>query len=109
MTLAASDLLATVHVRPQRARDGHRSVFMLVILEDRNQGTAHSQTGSVERMDEFRASTTYRPELDVGATCLKRLRIAARGDLAVRLLAGKPDLEIVRLRGCEPDVTGAEQ
>ena len=48
-------------------------------------------------------------ELDVRAPRLERLGVAAGRDLAVRLLARQPHLDVVGLRRREPHVAGAQQ
>ena len=49
------------------------------------------------------------PVADVGAARLEGLEVGAGGDLAVELLAGKPDFEVEGLGGGEAGVAGAEQ
>ena len=60
-------------------------------------------------MHELRLAGPAGAELDVRAARLKRLGVAAGRNLAIRLLARQPHLDVVRLRRRESHVAGAEQ
>ena len=59
-------------------------------------------------MDELRLALGIAAELDVGAARLIVRAVRARGDLAVLVLCGEPDLEVVRRRRREAHVARAE-
>ena len=59
--------------------------------------------------DELGLAGARGAELDVRAARLERLGVAAGRNLAVRLLARQPDLDVVGLRRRESHVAGAEQ
>src|SRR5581483_8065512 len=99
-----TDRLETAHVRAKRLRDRDRSVLLLIILEDCNQGSTDGEPRSVERVDELHFRAAARAELDVGAPRLKRFAVAAGRNLAIRLLARQPDFDVVGLRGRESHV-----
>src|SRR5207237_6362975 len=91
------NFFGAVHVRAQGGRNSDRTVLLLVILQDGDERPADRESGSVQGVDEIRPAATLRTELDVRAPRLERLGVAARRNLAIRLLAWQPHLEVVRL------------
>src|SRR5262249_19817996 len=59
-------------------------------------------------MDVFRLRLGFAAEPDLGAACLKRLAVGARRDLAIGVLARKPDFNVIGLGCAEPDVAGRQ-
>src|SRR4051812_13178478 len=104
---AGGDALDAAQIRPQRRGNHHRAVRLLVVLEDGDQRAPDGEAGAVERVRES-GLAALGAVADVGATRLEVLAVAARGDLAIRLLARQPDLEVVGLRRREADVAGGE-
>src|SRR5262249_45816343 len=81
----------------------------LVLLEDRHDGTADRDTGSVERVERAWLLARRRPVANLRAPRLKVLAVRARRDLLVHALPRQPDLEVVRLRRRESEVAGAQR
>src|SRR5215831_172797 len=60
-------------------------------------------------MDELRLAASAGAKLETCATSLKRLRVAARRDLSIGLLARQPHLEVVRFGRSKTHVAGAQE
>ena len=86
-----------------------RAVLLLIVLENRDQRAADGEARSVQRVHELRLAGAAGAELDVRAARLERLGVAAGRDLAIRLLARQPHLDVVGLRRREAHVAGAQQ
>src|SRR5262245_66572665 len=99
MKLAScANQIHSAHERPQRLGDDDRAVLLLVVLDNRDERAADGEAGAVQRVDELRLAGTIAAELDARAARLKRLCVAAGRNLAIGVLAGQPDLDVVRLR-----------
>src|SRR3990167_6716800 len=96
------------HVRTQHLRYHDAPIFLLVIFQHRNHGSPHSETGAVERVDKHRPPLLFRAVADLSPARLKVLAVGARADLPVRPLPGKPNLQVIRLRGGKAQIAGAE-
>src|SRR4029077_20488191 len=69
--------LSSVHVGAKRGGNDYAAVFLLVILQDRDERAADGESRSVEGVDELRLACSARAELDVRATSLERFGVAA--------------------------------
>ena len=70
---------------------------------------ADGEAAAVEGVEELGFLRAGGAVADVGAAGLEGFEVGAGADLAVELLAGKPDLEVVGFGGGEAHVAGAEQ
>ena len=98
-----------VHVGDQGVGDADGAVGLLVVLEDGEVGAADGEAAAVEGVQELGLLRAGGAVADVGAAGLEALEVGAGADLAVELLAGEPDLEVVGLGGGEAHVAGAEE
>src|SRR5262245_5030921 len=98
-----------VHEWTQRVRNHDRAILLLIIFEDGDQRPSHGETRPIQRVHEVRLASACWTELDVGATRLECLRVTARRYFTIGVLAGKPHLDVVRLRRSESHVSGAQQ
>src|SRR5579883_576454 len=105
--LARLQAREAVHVRLQSGGNEHGTVGLLEIFEDGDPGAPDRQAVAVERVRESGLALGV-AHFDVGAAGLEILAVAARGDLAIGLLRGQPDLEVVGLGGAEAEVGGAK-
>src|SRR5258706_8305981 len=96
------------HVGLQNRRNIHAAIGALIVLHDRNQRAPDREPRSVERVNELRLAFLV-AEARLHAPRLKSLEIAARRDLAIRVLPGKPDLDVVGFCRREAGVTGAQR
>ena len=72
-----------MHVRAEDFRYDDGTVSLLVVFQDSGDGTADSQAGAVQGMDEFRFRFRRAAEADIGPACLEIFRIGARRDFTV--------------------------
>ena len=72
-----SDPLEASHVRTQRLRDDDASVGLLIVLQNRDHGAAHGQSGAVQGMDEFHFAAVFPAEADRRPPGLEILKVAA--------------------------------
>src|ERR1700723_3967317 len=105
--LLADDRLA-VHVRHEYVGNPDGAVGPLVVLKNCEIRAAYGETAAVEGVKELGFFGAGGTEANVGASCLESLEVRARGDLAVEVLTGQPDLEVVGLRRGEAHVAGAK-
>src|SRR6266704_1485451 len=98
------DGLERSHVRPQCGRNIDGAVGPLIVLHDRDQGPAYRKPRSVQRVHQLGPPLLV-PEARLHAPRLECLEIAARGDLAIGILTGQPDFDIVSFGGCESHVS----
>src|SRR5947208_9153933 len=94
-------------VRPQRRRNRHGAVGVLVVLQHGDDGAADGEAGAVQGVAEVRLATALRLEADVDAATAEVGVVRAGRDLAVLALSRQPDLEVVALGGAEADVARA--
>src|SRR3569833_341299 len=87
----------------------HAAVAILIVLHDRDQRAAHGETRAIQGMHELGLAGLGIAPSRLQTPRLKILEVAARGDLAILLLARQPHLEVVGLGGREPHVAGAER
>src|SRR5438552_657801 len=107
MTLAR-DPLEPLHVLPQRLGNHDTAVALLIVLQNRNDRAAERQARAVERV--YEACPFLRGAIaDVRAPRLEIEEVRARRDLAICLLPGQPNLEVVRFRAGEPEVAGRQR
>src|SRR3990172_9597788 len=106
--LLLRDPLDPPHVRAQRLGNPHRPVALLELLEDGHHRPPDGHPAPVERVREpglpllVAIAQPDTPRLEV-------LAVRHRRDLAEGVLPRTPHLDVVRLRGGEPHVAGAEQ
>src|SRR5712692_457404 len=93
----AADHLEAAHVGLERVGHRDRAVALLAILEHRDERSAHGEAGAVERVDEARPLAFLRTEPRLHAPRLEIAAVRAAGDLAIGVLAGQPDLDVVGL------------
>src|SRR3989304_6904960 len=96
------------HIGPQGLRDDHAAVLLLVVFQDRKEGSANGQSRSVQGMNIFGLFTALGPKPDIPSTGLKGLKIATGGNLFVGVLTGQPYLDVVCLGRRKPRVARAE-
>ena len=105
-------LLKSSHIGLQDGWDSDRTVRLLIIFENGDQRAPDSQPGAVQCMNKLRLRIFFaglRAPTNARAARLKCLKIAAGRDLAKGLLRREPDLNVVRFRGREAHVAGAER
>src|SRR4029453_18767478 len=71
LLLRPLDPLPSAHVGPQRFRDHHRAVLLLVVLDDGDERAAHGQAAAVQGVDEARLARGLRAVAEVGAAGLE--------------------------------------
>src|SRR5665213_1965220 len=99
-----------VHVHDLDALDGYvAAVRALVVLDQRDQRASDRAARAVQRVDRFGLRAGFAAETDRGAPGLEIGAVRARADLAIGLRARHPGLHVVRLRGVEAGVAGAQQ
>jgi hypothetical protein len=86
------------NIGPQNLRNHHTSIGLLIILNDRDPGAANGESAAVQSMYEFGLIFPFRAIPDVRPPRLVRLKIRAGRNLPIQLLAGQPNLNILRLR-----------
>src|SRR5579862_3785369 len=96
------------HERNKRLRHSHRSVGVLVVLEDRDERASDGESRSVDRMQRLDLALVV-PVSRHHPARLEALEVRAGRDLAIGVLPGKPHLDVVRLRRREARVARAEQ
>src|SRR5438067_907590 len=92
---------------PQSLGHHHTPIGLLVVLDDREPRPPHRQSAAIQRVDEFRLALA-RFALDLRAARLKSFEVRARRDLFIIVLAGEPDLQVIRFRRAESSVRGAQ-
>ena len=98
----------TVHKGLEGRRNQDTAVGLLVILQKSHQGSAHSQSGSINGMDQFRFGPSLPAETDVGPAGLEIFKVAAGGYFPIKILSREPDFNIVGLGRSETEITGTE-
>src|SRR5919197_798574 len=99
----------SAHIRTYRLRQDDASVRLLSVLENRHDRSSDGETAAVERRGEPRLLARRRAETDLRAPGLEVAECRARADLAIAVLARKPDLQVVRLLRREAEIRRAEQ
>src|SRR6266568_5032382 len=90
----------TAHVGLQGLGDRNRAVMALEVLDDRDHRTADREGGAVQRVDRLQAvheAFALTAIAGLHTTRLERPAIRAARDLAIGVLAGEPDLDVVGL------------
>src|SRR5205823_12750382 len=78
------------HVRPQRLRDHHGPIRLLIILQDRKPRPPDSQAAAVQSMHKFSLILALRPIANVRPPRLECLEVRTGGNLAKQLLSRQP-------------------
>ena len=112
----ACDALESAHVRLKRIWNQDRAVGLLIVFDNGQPSAAYGEAAAVQCVNEFELAlcalsglTSRGPVTDVGAARLKGFKVGAGRNLPVKLLAGKPDLEIEGLGRGETGVAGAKK
>lgn len=95
----------TAHVGTQGFGNDDTAVFLLVVLQDGGDRAAYGQAGSIQGVDEFRLRLGVAAEADVRAPCLEVEEVGARGNFAVPVGFGQPDLDVVSRGAGEADIS----
>ncbi len=98
-----------VHVWDEGLGYFDAAVGLLVVFEDCEIGSAYGEAAAVEGVEELGLAGSGWAVADVGSAGLEGLEVGAGADLAVEVLAGEPDFEVVGLGGGETHVAGAEE
>src|SRR5688572_4758433 len=99
------DSFQAARVRMQGGGDLDAAVGTLVVFQDRHERAADGKTGTVQCVHELGlALVAAEPRLHTPR--LEGLEVAARRNLAIRILCGQPHFEIVGFRRPEPHVAG---
>src|SRR5690606_28715296 len=86
----------------------HAAVGLLVLLEDRHQRASNGERRAVQGVHQLRFGFGGWAKADLGAARLEITKRAAARNLAVRLLARQPHLEVVALERVGPEVASAQ-
>src|SRR5882672_4032113 len=112
MALTPARLLAddgaAVHVGHEDVGNSDGAVGLLVVFQNCEIGAANREAAAVESVKKLGLLGACRTVTDVGAARLEGFEVRAGGDLAVEILSGQPDLEVVCLGGGEAHVASAE-
>src|SRR5262245_18614705 len=103
------DSFKAVHVGTQRGGNGDRSILLLIVLEDGDQGAPDREARAVQGVHEARALLARLAAARLNAPRLELAAIRATGDLAIGVLARQPDLDVVGLLRREAHVAGAQR
>src|SRR3981189_3755583 len=113
MALTPARLLANdgvaVHVRHKHVGNSDGAVGLLVVFQNCEIGAANGEAAAVEGVKKLGFFGACGTIANVGAAGLEGFKVRAGGDLAVEILSGQPDLEVVSFRGGESHVAGAEE
>src|SRR4030066_1685879 len=107
MVILTDDLLP-FQVRPEDLWYSHRTVLVLVIVQDGDHGPGERDSRAVQRVHELAFQMRLPPELDHRPSCLELLEIAARGDFQPLVHGRGVALNVVCLRGEEFRVRTAQ-
>src|ERR1051326_4418889 len=105
-TESRADPVEAAHIRPQRLGDEHRTVRLLIILQDRDKRAPNRKPGAVQRVYETGVLFALRSIACVHAAGLEVAAIRAGRNFAEHILTGQPDLDVVRLLRAEAHVAG---
>src|SRR5690606_9837151 len=101
------DLFSAAHIGAKSLRNCDAAVGVLIVLHHRDQRAADGDAGAVQRMDEAgplpfgrTIASLHAPRLEIAADRTGR-------NLAIGVLAGQPDLDVVGLLRAEAHVAGA--
>src|SRR6185437_9937385 len=103
------DDLEPTHIGLERVGHGDGAVGTLIVLKHGDEGAADRETGAVQGVHEAYALPFFRPEARLHAAGLELAAIGAARYLAIGVLPGQPDLEIISLARGEAHIAGAEQ
>ena len=81
----------------QNVRQDHRSVFLLAVFQHRDQGPAHGHARAVQRVQKLRSTTAPRRGTGLSSGGPGIAAVRDRADLAVPVLPGQPDFDIMGL------------
>src|SRR5437660_12769736 len=87
------------HVRPQRLRDHHGPIRLLIILQDRKPCPPDSQAATVQSMHKVSLSLALRSVANIRPPRLECLEIRARRNLAEQPLSRQPHFNVICFSG----------
>src|SRR5438874_11378154 len=96
-----------IRVGPQRGRNRHAAVGVLIVLQHGDERAADREAGAVERVTELGLAAAGGLVADVGAAAAEISIGGARRDLAIPVLPRQPHLDVVALGRAEADVPRA--
>src|SRR5205807_2961789 len=96
------------HVGTQRLGDRHRAIFVLVVLEHRDQGAADGEARAVQGVHEARSFTFLGPIARAHAAGLVVAAVRAARDLAIGVLSRQPDFYVESLARGRTNVAAAQ-
>src|SRR5262249_24209270 len=103
------DSFQAVHVRSQHRGNGDRSILLLVVFQDCDQGAPDREAGAVQRVNKARALLARLAPAGLHAPRLELATIRAARNLAIGVLPRQPDLDVVGLLCREAHVAGAQR
>jgi hypothetical protein len=101
--------LISSEIRSENIGDDDRTVRLLVVFEDCDEGPTNGETGAVQGVRETRFAAAGRPVANAGTASLKIAAVRTRRNLAVAALPRQPNFQIERLRGREPKIARRER
>src|SRR5213082_207260 len=99
----------SAHIRTDGLGEDDASVGLLSVLEDGDDRPSDGETAPVEGRNEARLFARRGAKTDLRAPRLEVAARRARADLAISVLAGKPDLQVVRLLRRESQICRAKE
>src|SRR5438552_8424599 len=99
----------SAHIRTDGLGEDDASVGLLSVLEDGDDRPSDGETAPVEGRNEARLFARRRAKADLRAPRLEVAERRARADLAISVLAGKPDLQVVGLLRRESQICRAKK
>jgi len=95
------------HVRPERIGNNNASIGLLKIFQNSHNRPPDSQPGTVKGMNKLYLAGAFSSESYSRPPGLKILEVAAGRYLSIRILPGKPNLNVIGLGGRKPQIRGA--
>src|SRR5215472_3175604 len=105
----AADHLEPAHVGLEHIRYCHGAVAPLIVLEHGDERATDREAGAVEGVHEAGPLPFFGTESRLHAPRLELAAVGAARNLAIGILAGQPDLDVIGLARGKTHVAGAEQ
>src|SRR2546423_6998487 len=99
----------SAHIRTDGFRQHDASVGLLSVFEDGDDRPSDGEAAPVEGGNQARLFAGRGAKTDLRAPGLEVTECGARADLAIGVLAGKPDLQVVRLLRRESQIRRAKK
>src|SRR5262245_35760420 len=103
-----SNPLQPAHVGTQRFRDDDAAVFLLIVLQHRDERSPDRESGAVECVNKDGFALGLLAIANLGATRLKILKIRTGTNLSISGLTRQPHFKVIGLRRREAQITGAK-